>query len=127
MELRKKLTQLAEEVKSASRILAELSSDKKRKVLNEVAVSFKRASRQIIKANQKDLLLAKRMKLTDAMMDRLTLDSKRIYQMAKAVSDVAKLNDPIGQVLKSWRRPNGLRQDLSPCPIGSFSLATSET
>src|SRR3990167_9533852 len=66
MELRKKLTQLAEEVKSASRILAELSSDKKRKILNEVAVSFKRASRQIIKANQKDLLLAKRMKLTDA-------------------------------------------------------------
>ena len=99
MELRKKLTQLAEEVKSASRILAELSSDKKRKILNEVAVSFKRASRQIIKANQKDLLLAKRMKLTDAMMDRLTLDSKRIHQMAKAVSDVAKLNDPIAGTL----------------------------
>src|SRR3989338_2271357 len=118
MELRKKLTQLAEEVKSASRILAELSSDKKRKVLNEVAVSFKRASRQIIKANQKDLLLARRMKLTDAMIDRLTLDSKRMGQMAKAVSDVAQLNDPIGQVLKSWRRPNGLRISKVTVPLG---------
>ncbi|MBI4394981.1 MAG: glutamate-5-semialdehyde dehydrogenase [Candidatus Omnitrophica bacterium] len=118
MKLTKQLTQLAEDSQKASRVLAELLSKKKRKLLNEVAHHLKRSASQVIKANQKDLESAKQMKLTDAMIDRLKLDSKRIEQMAKAVSEVAKLDDPIGKVLKSWRRPNGLRIQKVTVPLG---------
>ncbi len=118
MDLKKKMIQFAAEAKEASQVLAELSQRAKRKILEEVAVRLRKEFRKIIAANQKDLRAAKQMRLTDAMMDRLMLNAKRVEQMAKAVSDVAKLPEPIGKVLKSWRRPNGLRISKVTVPLG---------
>ena len=118
MDLKKRLVQLASEAKKASYVLAELSSETKRRILEEIAARLKQASRKIVSANQKDLRSAKQMGLSEAMVDRLMLDSKRIDHMAKAVSDVAKLSDPIGRTLKSWRRPNGLRIAKVTVPLG---------
>ena len=118
MDLKKNLRQFTEKAKDASRVLAELSSEVKRRILNDVATRLRKKSREIIRANQKDLKLAVKMNLSDAMMDRLTLNSKRVEQMAKAVSEVAKLPDPVGKILKSWRRPNGLRISKVTVPLG---------
>ncbi|MBI4357761.1 MAG: glutamate-5-semialdehyde dehydrogenase [Candidatus Omnitrophica bacterium] len=118
MNLRTKLVKLAEEARSASRVLAELPRELKQKILRETARRLNRSSDLMMKANQKDLRIAKRMGLSSAMIDRLKLDSKRIGQMAKAIFDVAKLPDPIGQELKSWRRPNGLRISKVTVPLG---------
>ncbi|MBI4372730.1 MAG: glutamate-5-semialdehyde dehydrogenase [Candidatus Omnitrophica bacterium] len=118
MELKKQLRQYAERAQAASRVLAELPSGKKQKILNEIALRLKKSSRQIQRANQKDIRAAKKTKLADAMIDRLMLDSKRIGQMATAVFDVAKLEDPIGKVIKCWRRPNGLRISKVSVPLG---------
>lgn len=118
MDLKRKLIQFAGAAKKASYLLAELSSEKKKKILNEVAAHLGKAQRKIVKANQKDLVLAKKFGLNDAMIDRLMLDSKRIDYMAHAVSQVAKLPDPIGQTLRTWRRPNGLRISKVTVPLG---------
>jgi glutamate-5-semialdehyde dehydrogenase len=118
MDLKKRLIKIAEDAKEASQILAELSPQTKRKILQDVARHMKRSARKLIKANQKDLRLAARLKLSPAMMDRLALNSKRVDQMAKAVLDVAKLEDPVGKTLKSWKRPNGLRISKVTVPLG---------
>lgn len=118
MNLKTKLIRLAREAKNASRILAELSPETKRRILNDVAVGLRKSRRQMIAANQKDLHVAKKMNLSAALIDRLTLDPRRIDHMAKAVSEVAKLSDPIGQVIKSWRRPNGLQISKVSVPLG---------
>lgn len=118
MSLKSELIKLAKEAKQASQILAGLSSKQKEKVLNQVAQVLRKETKAIIQANQKDLGTARQMKLSDAMIDRLMLNSKRIDQMAVAVSDVAKLKDPVGQVLKSWKRPNGLKISKVSVPLG---------
>jgi glutamate-5-semialdehyde dehydrogenase len=118
MNLKKKLSQLAEEAKSASRFLAELPSKMKRNMLEEVARNFNHSTKKLLKANERDLRLAEKMKLNPAMIDRLTLNSKRIDQIAKAVLDVAKLEDPIGRTLSSWKRPNSLRISKVTVPLG---------
>ncbi len=118
MSLKSKLIKQAADVKQASQSLAELSSKQKENVLNQVARSLKKESSKIIRSNGQDLKTAQRMKLSEAMMDRLMLNSKRIDQMAAAVSDVAKLKDPVGQILKTWKRPNGLRISKVTVPLG---------
>lgn len=118
MNLKAKLLKLAAEVKCASQGLAELSSKQKEKVLNQIARQLKKESKKIIHANQEDLKTARHMKLSEAMIDRLMLNSQRIDQMAEAVSSVAKLKDPVGQVLKTWKRPNGLRISKVTVPLG---------
>ena len=107
MNLKKRLIQFATAAKKASYHLAELSPETKKRILNEIAAHLRKSSREIMRANQKDLTLARRMGLNDAMIDRLMLNSKRVDQMADAVSQVAKLPDPIGRTLHTWRRPNG--------------------
>ena len=89
MNLKTKLIQFAGEAKDASRVLAELSRESKRRILNDVAVQLKKVRRQILAANQKDLKTSGKINLTEAMIDRLTLDPKRIDQIAGAISDVA--------------------------------------
>ncbi|OGW84984.1 MAG: glutamate-5-semialdehyde dehydrogenase [Omnitrophica bacterium RIFCSPHIGHO2_02_FULL_46_11] len=118
MNLKKRLIQFATAAKKASYHLAELSPETKKRILNEIAAHLRKSSREIMRANQKDLTLARRMGLNDAMIDRLMLNSKRVDQMADAVSQVAKLPDPIGRTLHTWRRPNGLRISKVTVPLG---------
>lgn len=118
MNLKSSVISLAEELKRASQGLGELPSRQKDKVLNETAHRLKKGAKQIIRANQKDLQTATKMKLSDALLDRLMLNQKRIEQMADAVSQVAKLKDPVGKILAQWKRPNGLRISKVSVPLG---------
>lgn len=118
MNLKLEMEKLAREAKEASGILAALDSRKKARILNDVAVSLKKHSRRILLANQKDLHTARKMKLSEALMDRLLLNPDRIRNMADAVRAVAKLGDPVGKTLKKWRRPNGLVISKVTVPLG---------
>lgn len=118
MNLKSKIISLAEELKRASQGLGELPSRQKDKVLNETAHRLKKGTKKIIRANQKDLQTAKKMKLSNALLDRLMLNQKRIEQMADAVSQVAQLKDPVGKILAQWKRPNGLRISKVSVPLG---------
>ncbi len=70
----------------------------------------------LIAENKKDLVAAEQKGLSKAMIDRLTLDPDRIKAMADGLREVAALPDPVGEVTRMWRRPNGMqsRQDAGP-------------
>jgi glutamate-5-semialdehyde dehydrogenase len=117
-DLKKKLTHLSEEARAASRSLMELTSKKKTLILNAVSKEMERSRNFIIHENQKDLKTARRMNLSNAMIDRLTLNSKRVKMMAHAVREVAKLSDPVGRLSQQWKRPNGLIISKVTVPLG---------
>jgi glutamate-5-semialdehyde dehydrogenase len=76
----------------------------------------------ILEANAKDLATAHEKGLTKAMIDRLTLDPKRLKAAADAVREVATLPDPVGEVLSEWTRPNGLHITKKRVPIGVIGI-----
>ncbi len=116
------LRQLAEQARSASRQLANLSTERK----NEVILAFARKIREntelILSANQKDLGSADRLRrqgeLSDSSIQRLKLNAVKIEQMAKNFESVAALPDPVGQVQLATRLDEGLDLHRISCPIG---------
>ena len=116
------LRQLAEQARSASRQLANLSTERK----NQVLLAFARKIREnldlILSANQKDLESADRLRsqgeLGDSSIQRLKLNTVKIEQMAKNFESVAALPDPVGQVQLATRLDEGLDLHRISCPIG---------
>ncbi len=90
----------------------------KKKLLCDIASRIERKTKWLIAENQKDLVSAKASGLSAAMIDRLTLNEKRIRAMAEGVRAVARLKDPIGQVQTKWVRPNGLKLQKVTVPLG---------
>ncbi|MDP3142429.1 MAG: glutamate-5-semialdehyde dehydrogenase [Candidatus Omnitrophota bacterium] len=122
MDLSKEIIGLCKKAKSASRKLALVSTSDKNAALECMAVALLKNSDFLIRENKKDLALAQKKKLSPAIKDRLTLTEKRIQQMANALTIVAKLKDPIGEVIKSWQRPNGLLISKIRVPIGVIGI-----
>lgn len=108
MNLAKTIEKKAEEAKEASKALAKASTKTKNKALLCMAKELKTKADYIIKENKKDIKKAKTARLSNALIDRLTLDKKRIQEMALSIEEVAKLQDPCGAIDKMWKRPNGL-------------------
>jgi len=116
MSLTEQMTQLARQAKEASRELAKLSSAQKDACLLAMAEALERDADAIQRANEADI--AASAGLSAAMVDRLTLDRKRIAAMARGVRDVAALPDPVGRILDERVRPNGLRLRKVATPMG---------
>ena len=77
---------------------------------------------EILAANEKDLQKAKESRLAGAMLERLTLNPARLDAMADGIRRVAKLPDPVGQILREWTQPNGLRISKIRVPIGVIGI-----
>jgi len=122
MDLKKELTHLAGNAKSACGFLSGLSSDVKDAVLNEMAAALIAQKSAIIKANKKDVSLARRSSLSKALADRLLLDEKRVEEMAGSLRALTGLPDPVGQVINAWQRPNGLWIHKVRVPIGVIAI-----
>jgi len=90
----------------------------KKKLLDDIASRIERKTKWLVAENRKDLVSAKASGLSAAMIDRLTLDEKRIRAMAEGVRAVARLKDPIGRVQAKWVRPNGLKLQKVTVPLG---------
>ena len=108
MDLVKELTNIAKRSCEASRYMLTVSSAAKNKALKAMALSLVNEKSEILKANKKDITRAKSRGLSKAFIDRLTLNEKRIREMSDSLLEIASLSDPIGEVIKAWRRPNGL-------------------
>jgi len=108
MNLKQELTNIAKNAQAASRFMVNVSSAIKDEILKEMAAALISKKELILKANKKDIKAAKTSKLPKAFIDRLTLTDKRIKDMSDSLEEIAKLNDPVGEVIKAWRRPNGL-------------------
>jgi len=116
------MEEILKRVKEASRIVATLKSDIKRKVLNEMADRLEKYNKEIIEANKKDLEYAKENNLSSALIDRLLLNEKRVKSMADALRDIAKLKDPVGRVIDGWKIDNGLTIEKVKIPIGVIGI-----
>ncbi len=114
----KKLIRIAKEAKEASRMLATVSTEKKNQVLVTMAQTLVDNKDSILKANKKDLENAKRKGLAPVFIERLSLNGKRISEMAESLWEISRLPDPVGQEIKSWTRPNGLKIQKVRVPIG---------
>ena len=116
------LRQLAEQARSASRQLANLSTERKNEVLLAFARKIRENTELILSANQKDLESADRLRsqgeLSDSSIQRLKLNAVKIEQMAKNFESVAALPDPVGQVQLATRLDEGLDLHRISCPIG---------
>jgi len=118
MMQKKDIVKLCERVKKASRALALVDTAAKNKALASLGGALVKNAAYIIKENKKDLIAARQKGLSSALIDRLTLTPARIADMAESLVHVSKLKDPIGEVIETTRRPNGLIIKKVRVPIG---------
>lgn len=109
---------IAQQAKAASVELAQLTGDKKIAWLRRAAGALRERSNAILQANEEDLDAAPGYGLSEAAIDRLRLTPERIEAIAVALEHVAQLPDPIGQVIDSTVRPNGLMINKIRAPLG---------
>ena len=108
--------------KEAAYELGVSSTKKKDDALIFMAEELINAKEDIIKANKIDLEIAKSKGTSEAMLDRLALSNERIEGMADGLKDVVKLQDPIGEVISMWQRPNGLQIGQRRVPLGVIGI-----
>ncbi|HWR58763.1 MAG TPA: glutamate-5-semialdehyde dehydrogenase [Thermodesulfovibrionales bacterium] len=122
MDIKRLVYDLASEARAGARALAKASSAQKNLALIRMAEALKERSAELIRENKKDIEYAENKGLSKAMIDRLTLNDKRIDEMAKGLVEVAQLPDPAGEITKMWRRPNGMTVGKMRVPIGVIGI-----
>ena len=122
MNIADKIKIIADDARQASLAMARLSSGTKNNMLLKMAAALEAGAPQLISENQKDLEAGKLKGLSDAMLDRLMLDEKRIGSIAGALQEIAALPDPVGEVTKMWKRPNDLMVGKMRIPLGVIGI-----
>jgi len=117
-DLKQYALDVATRARQVSFELAKLSSAKKNQALLTLAKLLEEERDLIQAENKKDLEAGKKAGLSGALLDRLSLNEKRIQEMIKGLKEVAALPDPVGGVIEGWTRPNGLNIQKVRVPIG---------
>lgn len=99
-----------------------INSKSKNKVLNQYINLIKKNKKLIIKQNSKDIKLAIKKKLRGNLIDRLTIDQKKLNNICAAIKNVRKLKDPIDVTLGKWKRPNNLLIKRVSIPLGVIGV-----
>ena len=116
------MDELGKAARSAARELATADTDQKNRALRAMATAIRAREAAILEANAKDVELARSKDRTAAFVDRLTLTPDRIDGMACGLEDIAGLDDPVGGVIASWDRPNGLKIERVRVPLGVIGI-----
>ncbi len=122
MDIKAFVLSKAKEAREGARSLAKTSSKEKNAALIKMAEALKKRSKDLIRENTRDIAFAQKKGLSKALIDRLTLNNKRINEMAQGLIEVAALPDPVGEVLKMWQRPNGMTVGRMRVPIGVIGI-----
>src|SRR4030043_329066 len=122
MDFRTEVKELAGKAQEASRRLAQLSTAAKNEALFEMAKNLERHQKRLIKENRKDLAAAEKGALSSSLIDRLRMTPSVIRGMAEGLREVARLPDPVGEVIKMRKRPNGLMVGRMRIPIGVIGI-----
>ncbi len=122
-ELTRLVTELAVRAKEASRALAIAKTEKKNAVLRRAAEALRgEPGDRVLEANAKDMVAAKEMGLSKAMLDRLHLDRNRLDGVAEGVDQVVALPDPVGTLVDERVLDNGLRIAKMRAPLGLIGI-----
>ena len=122
MNIGEEILKMGRQGRAAAHRLATLSTGRKNEILRAMADSVLANESAILEANEKDLANADELGLTEAMKDRLRLDSDRLTGIAGGIREVADLHDPTGEIIREWTRPNGLRIQKKRTPIGVIGI-----
>jgi len=117
-DVRAAMRAIGVEARAAARALANAPAEAKTRAILAAARILRERSGEILAANARDLAEARAKGLAPAFLDRLALDSPRIEQIARGLEDVAALPDPVGRVLATFERPNGLKIERVATPLG---------
>ena len=120
--LEQEIHEIGRRAKAASRRLAALSTAQKNDILLAMADELVARTPALLEANAGDLARAQENGLAKAAIDRLRLTEIRIAEMADGVRQVAGLNDPVGELLRAWTRPNGIAISKIRTPIGVIGI-----
>ena len=108
--------------RTAANELALTPAEAKNKALGEAARLLRERTPHLLAANEKDIEAARAKGQPAAFIDRLALDEARIEAIAKGLEDIARLSDPVGEVVARWQRPNGLDISRVRTPIGVIGI-----
>jgi glutamate-5-semialdehyde dehydrogenase len=117
-EVRAGMREIGAKARAAARQVANAPVDKKNRALLAGARILRERANEILAANELDCADARAKNLSAALIDRLTLNPARIETMARGLEEVAELPDPVGQVLATYTRPNGLIIERVSTPLG---------
>ena len=121
-DIKDQIETMARQARAAALKLSQLSTEEKNAILQAMAAGLRAASVSILEANAKDLEAGEAKGLTKAMLDRLRLDEERIDAIAGGIEQVAALPDPVGDLMESWERPNGIKLEQVRVPIGTIGI-----
>ena len=113
---------MGRQARAAAYKLAQLSPAEKNAILRAMAAAIRRRTPELLAASALDFAAGEAKGLSNAMLDRLKLDEKRIEAMAAGIEQVATLPDPVGQIMDAWERPNGIRISQIRVPIGTIGI-----
>ena len=117
-----KMTNLCQNAAEVKYKLQTLESSVKNELLIACADALIQNQDAILKANESDLINGQQKGMSQGLLDRLRLDEKRISAMAEGIRQIADLQDPIGEVMDSFERPNGLKISKVRVPIGVIGI-----
>jgi len=116
------LLNMARMARGAARELALATTAQKNAALETMAKRIEACSAAILEANKNDIDAARSKSRDEAFVDRLALNDARIAAMAKGLREIAALPDPVGEVIASWTRPNGLEISRVRVPLGVIGI-----
>src|SRR3990172_8414846 len=116
------ILEICKKAQAASVTLAKLSTEKKNAALCRMANALEANIDKILEANRLDSGAAKAKGMKSALLDRLALDKRKIETMARCLREVSELPDPVGEVVKTWTRPNGLIIGQMRVPMGVVGI-----
>ena len=122
MSVESTIIEMAKAARAASVEMAKCPSDKKNEALIRIADNVEKEASYIQEENEKDLLRAGEMGLSNAMIDRLTVKDSTIKSMADGLREVVRIQDPVGSMSNTWLRPNRLEVSRMRIPLGVIGI-----
>jgi glutamate-5-semialdehyde dehydrogenase len=110
------------EARSASRLIAKADTATKNHALERIAQAIGRTAQTLIEANARDVEAARSKGLDNAAIDRLTLTEKAVFEMADGLTQIARLPDPIGEIMNMRYRPSGIQVGQMRVPLGVIGI-----
>ena len=116
------LIQVGQKAQAAGDILRQASSQEKNQALALMAEALRADQEAILKSNQEDIRLAQSKGRSEAFIERLSLNDRRIEAMAQGLESMISLADPLNQTIREWRNDQGLLISQRPVPLGVIGI-----
>ena len=116
------MEKIGKKARKASLHLSEINIKKRNAILKLFSKYLHTNSNSILHANKKDIFNAKSKKMRESIIQRLQLNEKKIKQIINSIEQIIKFKDPVGKILSSWKRPNGLVIKKMSIPIGVIGV-----